>query len=497
MNEIIKKLREQSKDKHILVIGDLILDEYVFGQTERISRESPIPVVKEDRFEWVCGGAANVVMNLQKTSFEVSVIGLIGKHDAEGKKLLEILQSSGVQTSGIVKTEERRTTRKRRVVVQGQQVFRIDAEDQHPLSVAEREKLLEQIVFAMRPQTTILLSDYGEGMIDRDLVAQIVKYAALVGALVLVDPRGPCFAKYAGVDYIKPNLKEFEAMVEFFGLSKKETMVSNAQEICKKLLLQGIIITLGEKGMQFVSPFENYLEPAAPREVFDVTGAGDTAFAFLGIGCATNLPMQQILQLANVASGIAVLHLKNYLVGLDEVEAHFKEQKSVAHSTAYKIIFDWEPLKKIITEARTLGKKIVFTNGAFDLLHSGHITVIEQAKSFGDILIVALNTDASIKRYKSPSRPIQPLQERAQIMAAIGAVDYVVCFDQNSACQILDALRPDIMVKGGDYKAELLPEYEVVTKYGGQIQIVSFKEGYSTSNIIAKMGANTEPKLLG
>jgi D-beta-D-heptose 7-phosphate kinase/D-beta-D-heptose 1-phosphate adenosyltransferase len=490
MNEVIKNIRAISKDKHLLVIGDLILDEYVFGQTERISREAPIPVFKEERFEWVCGGAANVVMNIQKSGFPVSVIGIIGACDAEGKKLLSILEQVGVKTVGIIKSNYRKTTRKQRVIVQGQQVFRIDAEEQSPLFEEERNALLAQISFALTPETTVLISDYGQGMIDHKLVAQIVQLAARVNAHVLVDPRGPLFDKYHGVDYIKPNAKEFEAMVEFFGLSKSFPLESNAIKICSMLNISGMIITLGEKGMLFVSSTESFLKEATPREVFDVTGAGDTAFAYLGIGCAVNLPMQQILELANVASGIAVSHLKNYIVSLDEIDAYFKGAIFSPYSSSHKIVFDWNLLQAMVKNAQRAGKKVVFTNGAFDLLHSGHISVIEEAKSLGDILIVALNTDASIKRYKSVNRPINSLHERALIMAALGAVDFVVSFDQNSANEILDVLRPDIMVKGGDYQPALLPEYQTIQNYGGQIHIVTFKQGYSSSNIIAKMEAN-------
>lgn len=490
MNEVIKNLRVISKKKHLLVIGDLILDEYLFGQTERISREAPIPVFTEERFEWVCGGAANVVMNIQKSGFAVSVVGLIGAHDAEGKKLLSILEAAHIPISGIVRSPFRKTTRKQRVIVQGQQVFRIDAEEQALLLEEERIALFEQISAALTPDTTVLISDYDQGMIDHKLVLTIVQLAASVHAQVLVDPRGPLFDKYRGVDYIKPNAREFEAMVEFFGLSKQMTLEQNAAKICDILDLKGMIITLGEKGMLFASLTQSFLVEAIPREVFDVTGAGDTAFAYLGIGCASNLPIQQTLELANVASGIAVSHLKNYIVSLDEVEAHFTGAELVPYSSSQKIIFDWNRLQVIVKNAQALGKKVIFTNGAFDLLHSGHISVIEKAKSLGDILIVALNTDASIKRYKSINRPINPLQERALIMAALGVVDFVVSFDQNTANEILDILRPDIMVKGGDYKPELLPEYPTVCNYGGQIYIVNFKQGYSSTNIIAKMEAS-------
>jgi len=483
MDENIKIVGSELEKFKFIVIGDLILDEYIFGQTERVSRESPIPVFREERFEWVCGGAANVVANLCASKLSVSVIGLIGQDEA-GRKLTSLLEAQGANTSCMVSTAMRRTTRKQRVVVQGQQVFRIDTEDQFPLFENERIAIQDAISKAITPNSIILLSDYGQAMIDKSLVRFLVQ-AKQAGTKILVDPRGPSFDKYEGVSFIKPNLKEFEAMVDYFGYSRSENMVYNAEKICNRLALEGMIITLGEKGMLFVEPRNSFVVPAVPREVFDVTGAGDTAFAFLGIGIVAGMSMKKVLEIANVASGIAVSHLKNYVVSLDEVEEHLNTSK--LDSTDSKIIFNWNVLRDILILKRSEKKKIIFTNGAFDLLHSGHISVLEQAKSFGDILVVALNTDDSIRRYKSATRPIQPLEERARIMAAIGVVDYVICFDENTANTILNFLQPDIMVKGGDYKAHELPEYETVTSYGGAISIVPFIKGFSTTNIITKM----------
>lgn len=482
MNELVHKVAA-CESKKILMIGDIMLDEYLFGTVDRLSREAPVPIVKETGREWVCGGAANLVRNLQRAGCTVDVVGIIGKHDEAGRRLLELFAQNGIPTNGIISSEARQTTRKCRVMVQNQQLLRIDVQDELSLSDDDRRHMMVMIDSLMEPGKLILLSDYGSNMLDEALIKHVITKAAELCCLVISDPRGPTFEKYQGIDYLKPNLQEFKHMVDYFGFPRTDSLINNGVRMCTTLGLKGIIITLGAEGIQFVSPDHSLFSPAIKREVFDVSGAGDTVLAYLATGILSGLTFAESLKLANHAASVAVSRLKTYAVGLEDlVEASRADDRD-------KIVYHWAPLKEKLDAARALGKKVVFTNGCFDLLHSGHLYVFEEAKKCGDILVVALNSDDSITRLKGETRPIQPLSERARLIAALGVVDYVSVFTQNTATEFLQFLKPDVMVKGGDYKPETLPEYDMVTAFGGSVVIVNYQQGLSTTNIVGRIAA--------
>lgn len=477
MKNLITKIKNSTLKK-IIVIGDIMLDEYVFGSVSRISPEAPVLVVKEEKKEWSLGGAANVVLNCKNVGCQVDLIGIINSADIIGKKVLTILAQNGISASNLVQSDDRVTTCKKRVLNNNHQLLRIDVEDDKDLTEREYISLLENISKSIMPDSIILISDYAKGVINKNLLKKIIDLAQKNNCKILVDPKGSNFEKYHGVDFIKPNYKEYTLILDYLGLSLNDSIVKNGRIICEKLSIKGLIVTLGEKGLHFVSNDEDCFIPALKHDVYDLTGAGDTAFAFLALGFAANLNINDSLKMANTAAGIAVSHLKTYAVRLDDlVDKNIFSDK--------KIFYDWTKLKIELDWLKGSGKKIVFTNGCFDLLHSGHLHVLNQAKSKGDVLVVAINTDESVKRYKGDARPIKTLQERLNIMAAFGMVDFVVIFDEDTPKELIKYLNPDVLVKGGDYSKDNIAGADYVLSNGGSVEIVDLQPDRSTSNLVS------------
>ncbi|MFH1462083.1 MAG: D-glycero-beta-D-manno-heptose 1-phosphate adenylyltransferase, partial [bacterium] len=477
MKNLIDKIKSSTLKK-IIVIGDVMLDEYIFGSVSRVSPEAPVLVLKEERKEWSLGGAANVALNCKNVGCEIDLIGVINSSDRMGKKILAMLAQNGISVSGLVKSDERVTTCKKRALNNNHQLLRIDVEDNKGLTEKEYISVLENIGKLMVSDSIILISDYAKGVINKNLLEKIIDLAQKNNCKILVDPKGSNFEKYYGVDFIKPNYKEYILMLEFFGLFLNDSIVKNGRIICEKLSLKGLIVTLGEKGLHFVSNDQDYFVSALKQDVYDLTGAGDTVFAFLALGLAANLDINDSLKLANAAAGIAVSHLKTYAVSLDDLI----DKNSF---TSEKIFYDWTKLKIELDWLKVGGKKIVFTNGCFDLLHSGHLHVLNQAKSKGDVLVVAINTDESVKRYKGDDRPIKKLQERLNIMSAFGVVDFVVIFDEDTPKELIEYLNPDVLVKGGDYSKDKIAGADYVLSNGGSVEVVDYQPDLSTSNLVA------------
>jgi D-beta-D-heptose 7-phosphate kinase/D-beta-D-heptose 1-phosphate adenosyltransferase len=475
MRNLIKTLQE-SDPKEIVIIGDLMLDEYLIGSVSRVSPEAPVPVLKEEGREVSFGGAANVAANCRHVGCKVYSIGLVGDSDTAGDKILSMLVEKKVFIEGIVKSPDRVTTRKKRIVSQQQQLLRIDAEDSSPLTTLERDCLICHIHTLIKPGSVVLISDYAKGVVDRQIVQEVLRRAEVCGSTVVVDPKGPYFEKYEGVDYIKPNYKEFKQMVSFFGLKQSDSVVENGRKICEILKLSGLIVTMGEDGIQFISPEKGIFYSAHKREVYDITGAGDTVLAFLAVGFAHGLSVDDSLRLANHAAGVSVSHHKTYAVSFDEL---------LGEKSKESIFTDWKKLREELDWLKKeQKKKIVFTNGCFDLLHSGHIYLLQEAKKRGDILVVALNSDDSVARFKGEGRPIKTFSERARIMASIDVVDYVVRFEQSTPQELIEFLCPDVLVKGGDYKIENIAGYDTVISYGGKVEVVDYQHGLSTTNLV-------------
>ncbi|MFH1644038.1 MAG: D-glycero-beta-D-manno-heptose 1-phosphate adenylyltransferase [bacterium] len=465
------------KTKNVLIIGDVMIDEYFFGNVDRISPEAPVVVVKKEKTEWSLGGAANVASNCKKIGLEVDLIGVINDKDLSGQKLISLLNEKNISQEGLVKTNQRNTICKNRVMAGHHQLLRLDTENNSLISGDLQNQIIEKFNNLIKPDSVILISDYAKGIVTPILLEKIIKKAREKKCLILVDPKGPDFDKYCCVNYLKPNAKEFKALINFFKLNSDDSIVINGRKICDILQLTGLFVTLGEKGIQFISKTDSIFIPANKKEVYDLTGAGDTVFSFLGFGFAASLPIEKTLTLANLAASIAISHLKTYSVGLDEVLEELKEERS-------KIIDDWEELKNKIDQLKKQNKKIVFTNGSFDILHVGHIFSLQEAKKQGAVLVVALNTDDSVKRYKGVTRPINPLSDRAKLMEAIEVVDFVTSFDQDTPAELIQFLKPDVLVKGGDYKIEDVAGGEFVISQGGRVHIVNYQKGYSTTNLI-------------
>lgn len=481
MKRLIAILKK-ADPKTIVVVGDVMLDEYLVGEVERISPEAPVPVLKEGSVQVSFGGAANVAINCKRVGCEVFLIGLIGDRDATGEKLLSMLVDKNVMIEGLIKTPDRVTTRKTRIVARQQQLLRIDSEQTHPLSTAEKDHLICNIHTIIKPGSLVLISDYAKGVVDYHIVEEVVARAKVCDAIVVADPKGPRFDKYKGVHYLKPNMKEFNQMVDFFGLSKEGSIVDNGRKIIEGLgLKRGLIVTMGDEGLMYISRDQELFFPAEKREVFDITGAGDTVLSFLAVGLVNGFAIDESLWLANAAAAVAVSHHKTYAVSLEELlDTRFIGEE--------KIYSDWTSLREQLDWLRgERGKRVVLTNGCFDLIHFGHIHVLQEAKKRGDILVVALNTDESVKRYKGEGRPIKTLEERAKIMASIGVVDYVVFFDQDTPAKLITFLSPDVLIKGGDYEIEKIVGYDFVTSYGGKVETIDYQKGFSTTNLVEKV----------
>ncbi|MFH1832417.1 MAG: D-glycero-beta-D-manno-heptose 1-phosphate adenylyltransferase, partial [bacterium] len=463
--------------KRVLLIGDAMLDEYVFGSVSRISPEAPVPVVKQERVEWRLGGAANVAANCRHIGLDIDVVALINESDFEGKKICSLFTNIGLNPASLISVHNRQTTCKRRIISGTHQCLRIDHESEELLSLKEFDAIKERIDACFAPDSVVLISDYNKGVVDSRVIAHVVQKARASNTLVLADPKGPAFEKYRGVNYLKPNLAAFGQMVKHFNLSPEESMDTNARKICDLLALDGLIVTMGEKGIRFISHTQDIFSPAIKREVYDVSGAGDTVFAFLALALAHDISMKDSLCLANMAASVAVSHMTTYAVSLEElIDKELEMSEKVVHNWArLKIELDW---------LKSEGKRIVFTNGCFDLLHSGHIHTLVGAKKQGDILVVALNTDESVKRFKGPARPINDLLERVSVMSAIGVVDFVTSFAQDTPRELVEYLQPDVLVKGGDYKAENIAGYDAVIAYGGAVKIINYIADKSTTKTV-------------
>ncbi len=479
MKSLVQNLKER-ESRPVLVVGDLMIDEYIFGSVHRISPEAPVPVVREERRERYLGGAANTAANCKVLNLDVSLVGLVSRDDVYGPILKQLLEASNIATTGIVFSSFRKTTVKNRVIANNHHCLRVDNEDNVPLKEQELSVVVEKIKQLLQPGSIILLSDYAKGIITSELITIVKALADERGCTIIADPKGAKFAKYQGLDFLKPNLAEFRQVAHELGIQEELPLVARGKEVCVRLGLKGIFVTLGEKGIHFISGDTDIYSPAYKREVFDLSGAGDTVFAYLALAFAHGVDMVNALRLANKAASIAVSHFKTYAVRLDELldgKDSFRD----------KIAHDWVDLKKEIDVLRGQGKRLVFTNGCFDILHAGHVHCLYEAKRYGDILVVALNADESIRRLnKGPERPINSLQDRAEVMAGLGMVDFVTSFSQDTPQEIIDYLKPDVLVKGGDYKKEELVGYGTVMASGGSVHTIPLVRGKSTTNMIQK-----------
>ncbi len=459
---------------NILVVGDLMLDHYLWGKCERISPEAPVQVVEIQRETTVLGGAGNVINNLLSLGANVSVLSVIGE-DENGQELLAMLQKSGANASDISKQSQRKTSKKSRVIASHQQIIRYDSESKEDISEQSEEKLLSAYEKMVKRFDAILLSDYGKGVLTQNLTCKLIEKAKEHKKLVLVDPKGEDYSKYSGATLITPNKKEASLaskidIVDEISLHKAGLFLKST---CK---LDYAIITLSEEGMAIFGE-EVTKVPTVAREVYDVTGAGDTVLASFGYALSAGLDIKEAALFATSAAAVVVGKLGSATVSLDEIDMYEHSLRSGVASSKIKTKDEIVALLKNFPN-----KKVVFTNGCFDILHVGHVKYLEVAKSFGDILIVGLNSDASVKRLKGESRPINQSEDRAYILSAIEAVSYVVEFEEDTPYELISAIKPDVLVKGGDYKDKVVVGSDVAK----EVRLVDFVDGKSTTKIIEK-----------
>lgn len=464
----------------VLVVGDIMLDRYWHGSTARISPEAPVPVVKVQDSEDRPGGAANVALNIAALGAGATLTGLTGRDEAAGV-LAERLRAAGVEHS-FQQVDGRPTITKLRVISRHQQLLRMDFED--AFSPADAVSLSERARTLLAPMGAVILSDYAKGALTDP--QPLIQAARAAGLPVLVDPKGTDFQRYRGATLLTPNLHEFEAVT---GPCSSETeLVSHAQQLIDSLNLEALLITRGEQGMTLVRPNQPELHlPAHAREVFDVTGAGDTVIAVLAAALAAGEALPQAVALANIAAGLVVAKLGTAVVSAPELRRALQ-----AHQGSGRGAMTLEQLQVAVADARAQGERIVFTNGCFDIIHAGHVGYLEQARQLGDRLIVAINDDASVTRLKGPGRPINPVDRRMAVLAGLEAVDWVVSFSQDTPEPLLEALQPDILVKGGDYSKEQVVGWQIVESYGGQVEVLSFFDDCSTTAIVQKVLKNHE-----
>jgi len=471
MQEIVFKPSESAK---VLVVGDIILDQYIYGETNRISPEAPVPVVRVKETEERPGGAANVAVNISSLGVNVQLLGVTGD-DESSARLSTILSEQGVECH-FVYQEDFPTITKQRVLSQHQQLIRLDYENE--TNNINSQTLIEKYLDLIDPANVIILSDYAKGSLDR--VQTLIKYAKEKNVTVLVDPKSTDFSCYSQASVITPNLKEFEAVVG--QCSSNDDLIEKGSELCKQLQLNALLVTRGEKGMTLLQENqEPFHLKAQTHEVYDVTGAGDTVIAVLGAALACDFELQQATTLANTAAGLVVEKLGAATVTTDELnrDNSNKQQSSISKNG--------NALVKIISQAKRNGEQIVMTNGCFDILHTGHINYLIKAKSLGDRLIVAVNDDDSVKRLKGESRPINVVENRMTVLAALACVDWVVSFSEDTPEQLISLFEPDILVKGGDYTEEQIAGASHVRKTGGDVVILPFEDGCSTSLIVEKI----------
>lgn len=478
----IESLFARTKEIRALVIGDLMLDEYLWGKTDRISPEAPVQVVDVMREDLRLGGAGNVVNNLAALGCKVSVCSVIGADD-NGALLMQAFTGMGVDNEGLFEDPDRRTGKKTRVMAAHQQIVRIDRESKNALAPSFEARLIGWLKENARDFNVLVVSDYLKGVLTPAVIAAIVTLGKELKIPVVVDPKGSDYSKYRGATILTPNRKEAE-QASGIAIVDETSLNLAAAKLLEYLNLSALLITRSEAGMSLFRPDSDPLHiPTVAREVYDVTGAGDTVLAVLSLGLAAGLSFDDSAQLANTAAGIVVGKLGTSTLKPAEILDEIGRE----HRDSDNKIKNLDVLAEIISAEKSRGKKIVFTNGCFDLLHVGHVKYLQKARSFGDLLILGLNSDASIKRLKGDKRPLIGEEERAHILAALDCIDYVVVFDEDTPLRLIETLKPSILVKGGDYTLDGVVGREAVEAAGGRVELVQFVDGKSTTNIISKI----------
>lgn len=464
---------------HLLVIGDLMIDEYVWGDVARISPEAPVQVVSVNNEEYTLGGAGNVVNNLVTLGAKVSVLGVTGA-DSDGELLHNQLKALGADTRGVIEEAKRPTTKKTRIIAERQQVLRIDRESRREVAAPTSAALLKQAEAIIPEVDIILISDYGKGLITSSLIAKLVTIAEKHGKLTIADPKGMDFSKYSGVSLITPNQKE-ASQAAGMEINADNPLTAIGNKLLNNLDIHNLLITCGKDGMIFFEGNEKpYQIGTRAREVYDVSGAGDTVISVLGLGIAAGCSFHEAIALANTAAGIVVGKVGTATATPKELEQELLQSPDETASKSRSL----KELSDLCKKFHKSRKRIVMTNGCFDLLHVGHIKLLSASKDLGDVLIVAIDDDESVTRLKGAGRPVINAEERVKILSALDSIDYVLVFSSDELDKVLETLRPDVLTKGSDYDSEGVRGREIVESYGGRIALIPFDEEISSTQII-------------
>jgi D-beta-D-heptose 7-phosphate kinase/D-beta-D-heptose 1-phosphate adenosyltransferase len=476
-----QKLIKGTSEKGCLVVGDVILDKYTSGDVSRISPEAPIPVLRAKSERFVLGGAANVAGNVCGYHVRTFLAGIVG-NDIYGEEIKNILMEKHIQYIG-VESKERRTTIKSRVIAMNQQLVRVDYEDASDILKEEADKLLENIGKIVNQIAVVVLSDYNKGICTEYFCKKLISLCKKNRVSVIVDPKSVDWTKYMGAALITPNFKEFR---EAFGqnLENTETAIQDAgQMLLDKYGMERILVTRSQYGMTFIEKAQTPLTyQAMQQEVFDVSGAGDTVIGSIAALLTEGFAYDKAIEISNYAAGLSVSKSGTYVVTAEEVINYINrngagyQDKIIPRENIGSLADDW----------KKQGGKIVFTNGCFDILHVGHVEYLNKARALGNKMIVGLNSDESVKRLKGDDRPVNPQNARAEMLAALQCIDAVVIFDEDTPENLVKEIRPDFLVKGGDYKIEEI----VGRQYAGEVRTIPLTEGFSTTGIIAKISGS-------
>jgi D-beta-D-heptose 7-phosphate kinase/D-beta-D-heptose 1-phosphate adenosyltransferase len=471
----------------LLCVGDAMLDRFVYGTVDRISPEAPVPVLRIQRETAMLGGAGNVVRNLVALGAEACFISVIGR-DAAGRELTGLVAEEAGVESHLLTIPGRETTIKVRYVAGAQQLLRADQENVDAIDAGVEEDLISRAVADMEQSSALVLSDYGKGLLSRGGLAQLIGAARKKGRPVIVDPKGSDYGRYTGATVITPNRRELSE-ASGMPVDSVEAIVAAARHIIDTSGIESVLVTRSQDGMTYVSG-DPKAEPlhfeAVAREVFDVSGAGDTVVAVLAAALGRGLPIADGIELANAAAGIVVGKMGTAVAYASELAAAFRAHDLLQGEVQ---VASADIIANRAKEWRAQGLRVGFTNGCFDLLHPGHVSLMRQAKAACDRLVVGLNSDASVARLKGPTRPVQSEASRAAVLASLATVDAVVIFGEDTPLELIKTVRPDVLVKGADYTVETVVGAEFVQSYGGKVVLAQLEDGHSTTATIARMNA--------
>lgn len=469
-----------NKKPNILVIGDLMIDHYLWGSCDRISPEAPVQVVNVKKESSVLGGAGNVINNLVTLGSVVDVISVIG-NDSVANELKSLLEKIDVPTSNLVVENNRKTSKKSRLIASQQQVLRYDMESIDDINENSHKQIIQTLEKNIDKYSSIILSDYGKGVLTTNLTKEIIKIANKNSIKVLVDPKGKDYSKYKGSYTLTPNKKEAMEATNI-DIKDENSLIEALKSLKTQCELEVSLITLSEQGIAIFDD-ELTIKPTVAREVYDVTGAGDTVIASIAFALGNNLDIKDAIYFANLAAGVVVGKIGSATTTLDEI---YEYEYSLHKSNSASHIKTFDEIKTLASKLHNQGKKIVFTNGCFDILHVGHVKYLEVAKSYGDVLILGLNADSSVRKLKGPTRPINTQDDRAYILASLESVDYVVIFEEETPYELIKLIKPHVLVKGGDYEGKEVVGQDIAD----ELKLVQFVDGKSTTNTIKRIQEN-------